>query len=267
MDQTREHRTPERDDGFDVYIVHAPADLERALELARRLTGDGFEVALEAWEILPGDVGVHKIEEIIQRAAAGVVLYSRVVTGDPWVAEKYAALIRRSVETGQAFVPVLLDDTELPLFAASRPPVDLRGADWTAAYRRLVEALRAEHVRQHGSVLPNYRDLRPEGSREVLLRIDSGEVTFVPSGSAPPVTHVPRGLMLSLDNQIWRLEQARRGITFAKNLNRGNDRADQLEMLLKAIGQELGNVFLDGSAGRALAGIIDLARRQNSTVR
>jgi hypothetical protein len=48
-----------------------------------------------------------------------------------WVRQEYSALMRRSIEAGRRFIPVIIGDVELPEFAATRLAVGFRelGAD------------------------------------------------------------------------------------------------------------------------------------------
>jgi hypothetical protein len=62
------------------------------------------------------------------------------------VQQEYAALMQRSIESQRRFIPVVIDDVELPAFAATRYYADFRhvtGAEYDWLIAKIAEALRS----------------------------------------------------------------------------------------------------------------------------
>lgn len=171
---------------FDVFISYGHQDTAWVHTLAENPHRAGLDVFLDAWEITPGDVVVHRLEHGLLGSRNGVLVVSPASVERPWVQQEYAVMVGRAVEGKQRLIPVLLGDVEVPPFAAARRWVDFRGVDGPEYERRvgqLVAALRGERPRrsdrdrqikaQPGS------GLRPEGARRATLRITSGETVLV----------------------------------------------------------------------------------------
>lgn len=125
-------------EGWDVFLSHAPADAAAVHELALELHGLGLRVFLDAWEIGPGDVVVHRLDQGLRESRTGVLVVSSASLRWPQVMQEYAVLLTRAVERGQRLIPVVLElgeGEELPPMLATRMPVDLRGV--TGEARRL----------------------------------------------------------------------------------------------------------------------------------
>ncbi|MEV4580928.1 TIR domain-containing protein [Nonomuraea jabiensis] len=113
---------------YDLFLSYVDADAAAARRLARRLlTAHGLSVFFAEWSVGPGVVELVAKGEAIGRAAHGALLFSRNSVGDAELMDTYAALLTQ-VYNGSAgrFVPVRLDDVELPRFAEIRRPIDLR---------------------------------------------------------------------------------------------------------------------------------------------
>lgn len=132
---------------WDVFISYAQVDREPVHTLATNLHELGFAVFLDAWEIGPGDVVVHRLDDGLAHSRAGLLVISAASVTRPWVKQEYAVLLTRSVERGQRLLPVVLADAALPPMLASRLWVDLRGksgAEYLAAIESIARALRGE---------------------------------------------------------------------------------------------------------------------------
>jgi len=146
---------------YDVFISYSRADGNTVRRLAENLHNVGLRVFLDDWEIGPGDVVTHHLDEAILNSRNGVLCVTPIALTRPWVQEEYAALLNRAVEKKLRLIPVLLADAELPAFLATRAWVDLRTADGPEYERRirdLVAALKGERPapppRQDGVILP-----------------------------------------------------------------------------------------------------------------
>ena len=99
---------------WDVFISYAHKDADWVQNLADNLYRADFEVFIDSWEIAPGDVLVHKIDEGVLKAKTGVLVVSPEALSRPWVLEEYAAMMRRAVEGKQRLIPVLLAEADMP---------------------------------------------------------------------------------------------------------------------------------------------------------
>jgi TIR domain len=126
-------QAPERDaiegdfmGGYDVFVSYSHSDLGWVTEFAERLEGKGLRVARDEVFLSPGDVLVHAIEHAISESTHGILVFSPASVASGWVQQEYAALMQRSVQDGRRFIPVVIDDVELPGFAATRYYADFR---------------------------------------------------------------------------------------------------------------------------------------------
>src|SRR5262249_15311876 len=107
----------------------------------------GLDIFLDEWEIGPGDVLVHRLDEGLLRSRNGVLVVSPAALARPWVQNEYAAMMTRAVEGQQRLIPVLLADAAMPPLLASRVWIDFRHADgpvYMERVQQLARALRGE---------------------------------------------------------------------------------------------------------------------------
>ncbi|MEV4231567.1 toll/interleukin-1 receptor domain-containing protein [Streptomyces bobili] len=105
---------------YDVFISYAEADGGSAETLASRL-----RVFLDRW-IGPGLVESLEKEAALHASANGLLVFSVATMNDAAIRDEYAALLQRVHSGGRRFIPVLVEDVDLPPFARIRRPVDLR---------------------------------------------------------------------------------------------------------------------------------------------
>jgi TIR domain len=179
----------------EVFVSYSHEDQAWVQTLVENLHRQGVDVFYDEWDIAPGDVFVHRLEEGILAAASGILIVSPDSMRSPWVREEYAAMLARAVAGRQRLIPVLLDDVELPPFLATRVWVDFRGADGPEYERRvhdLVAALRggpSRPDRDGGLTLPGARRRGASG------RAVRPERRPPPPGGgpAPRISEVERG--------------------------------------------------------------------------
>jgi tetratricopeptide (TPR) repeat protein len=252
---------------FDVFISYGHQDQTWVRILAENLYRAGLEVFYDEWEIGPGDVLVHRLDEGIRTSRNGILIVSPASLSRPWVAEEYAAMLTRTVAGQQRLIPVLLGEAELPPFLAARVWVDFRHADGPEYDRRvsqLVAALRGERpprpVRDEPRAPPPGSGFRPEGTRHATLRLGSEEVIF--TSDEGTVSHRPRRLDAAALQRMWELTQAQhhpdallRTVPTAAP-GRGDAVLHQRSL---AAGAALTEVFLRGPPGEALAKAVTAA--------
>jgi TIR domain len=125
----------------DVFVSYGHADAEWVRTLAGNLYQSGVEVAFDEWEIGPGDVLIHKLDEMLLTSRDGILVVSPASLRSRYVQREYAALMQRSIERGRRLIPVLLQDAELPPLLSTEIWVDFRnvdGPDYLARVQALV---------------------------------------------------------------------------------------------------------------------------------
>jgi len=112
---------------FDVFVSYSSRDKAIARQIAQRLKDEGLRVWFDEWEILPGDpIGI-KIERALGKARTLVVLLSSSALGSEWVTlERHTMLFRDPTNADRRFIPVRLDNEELPDVLKQFAYVDLR---------------------------------------------------------------------------------------------------------------------------------------------
>ena len=112
---------------YDAFISYSYADAAWVTGFAGQLADEGLHVARDEVFLRLGDDVVHGIEQAIRDSAHGILVFSRASVSSGWVRQEYSAMMRRSVEDGRRFIPVVIGDVELPEFAATRLAADFRG--------------------------------------------------------------------------------------------------------------------------------------------
>jgi hypothetical protein len=132
--------------GYDVFVSYAHADAVVVKEVVARLRRRGMRVAMDEVVLAPGTPLIHGVEQAIRDSAHGLLVFSADSMASGWVTNEYYVLMQRSIEAGQLFIPVLIDDVPLPEFARTRFYSDLRNVTDEVFDKRmdqLAEALRA----------------------------------------------------------------------------------------------------------------------------
>jgi TIR domain/CHAT domain len=265
---------------FDAFICYSHEDAAWVHALAENLHHAGLDIFLDKWEIGPGDVVVHQLEEGLLHSGNGILVVSPTAVTRPWVRQEYAVMVSRAVEGSQRLIPVLLGDVELPPFAATRAWVDFRGVDgpeYEDRVRELVAAVRGERPERpprDGQLVPSPgTGVRPEGARRVTLRIGAAETALAPE-DAVPVAGRSAGLDHRLEELLWQVERARRlGPQTASVAQRAADQAGvsadgaTVHGRLLALGKGMAEAFLPGAVRQALVREVEVATSANAALR
>ncbi|MEO3807595.1 toll/interleukin-1 receptor domain-containing protein [Sphaerisporangium sp. B11E5] len=143
------------DVNHDVFVSYSHDDASLVRDLVEHLGCRGVGVVLDEVVMRPGVPLVHAVEQAIRDAAHGLLVFSKASVASGWVTNEYYVLMQRAIETGQLFIPVLIDDVPLPEFARTRYYSDLRDRTGETLGRRadeIAEALRAaEHRSRMGA--------------------------------------------------------------------------------------------------------------------
>jgi len=127
---------------FDIFLSHNVNDKQRVRSLAERLRAAGLRVWFDEWAIKPGDDIYLAVEHGLEAARVLVLCLSEHALGSDWVRmERSTVLFRDPSNKGRRFIPMLLDDCELPDSLRRFKYVDFR-QQAEAAFLELVEACR-----------------------------------------------------------------------------------------------------------------------------
>lgn len=110
---------------YDVFVSFSPADDPAVARLVTALEVRGVRVATDKVATRPGIPLVHGLEEAVRGSAHGLLVFSGSSMANGWVKNEYWALMQRSIETGQLFIPVRTEEVALPELAATRYHCDL----------------------------------------------------------------------------------------------------------------------------------------------
>jgi tetratricopeptide (TPR) repeat protein len=249
---------------WDAFISYGYEDADWVGALAGNLQRDGFDVFLDAWELVGGDRVTGRLEDAIRDSTNGVLVVSPHALSRPWVREEYEALLRQAVnDPGRRLIPVLYRDAELPAFLANRLWVDFRGAastgpEYDARLEELERALRGLAVRD-----------RPARDGSRVWPVGAGGQTVRPAGAMRRSLVVERDRVSLRDDSTeladcqvrWRpvTEEAikqlrwlwRGGVAAAKGTGVGG-----LDAALALAGRRLSEDVLAGEVGAALASAV-----------
>ena len=259
---------------YDAFVSYGHGDADWVHALAENLECLDLHVFLDDWELVPGDLLAVKLQEGLAAADAVVFVVSAQSVRRGWVNEEFAAAIAKAAAGQRRLIPVIYDDVVLPEFVASRFYIDFRNLDSPAAYeakvRELAAAIRGRprgvRPRPGGGIVPPSGAYRAEGPRSVRLTITEDLVTF--STEARAVRHQPAGLnarAIALLNQAA-VSRTRPGAGPLRAAGTGTAAAGMHAALVQA-GTALGQCFLGGAAGQALADEIAAATEGGAAVR
>jgi WD40 repeat protein len=127
---------------YDVFLSHNSNDKPRVRRLADKLKAAGLRVWLDDWQIKPGDDIYLAVERGLEASRVQLLCLSPAALGSNWVTlERSTVLFRDPSNAGRRFVPLLLEDCELPDTLRRFKYVDLR-QESEAAFQEILEACR-----------------------------------------------------------------------------------------------------------------------------
>ncbi|MEO8326002.1 MAG: TIR domain-containing protein, partial [Nitrospirota bacterium] len=152
-----------------VFISHSSKDKPAVLLLAEALRQNGIDVWLDKWEIGPGDDIVTKINEGLEKATAGLIVFSPHSQASRWVEAEISYLTYARIQEGKLLIPIKVEDD------AWIPPL-LRPLAWRKVneVEAIIDAL---HHRTPGSPpLKKPSDGRLEQVVIVLERVEANGI-------------------------------------------------------------------------------------------
>lgn len=145
---------------YNVFVSYGQGDHEWVDALAGNLHRVGLEVFLDKWEILPGDLLPHRLQQGLEEAetVVGIVSPKSISTevlmdtadgSHRWLVEELSAAIANNVAGRQRFIPVVIGGNTPPPFVLSRIHVDFRNPEfYQQRFADLTRAIRGEPLGQ-----------------------------------------------------------------------------------------------------------------------
>jgi hypothetical protein len=113
-----------------IFVSHNAKDKDTARLLATMFTDRGISVWFDQWEIKPGESITGGIEKGLQECDVFLLMWSAAAKASKWVDTELRAAIRKRVDdTAVRLIPILIDDTPLPLLVADYRGLRLEKAD------------------------------------------------------------------------------------------------------------------------------------------
>lgn len=103
-----------------IFVSYNHGDAAYARDLARALQITGASVWFDEWSIKLGDSIPVSIEAGLQNFDTWVLVWSQHAAKSGWVRSEMDAVLARAAQGSLKLIPVLLDDTPLPLLIGSR---------------------------------------------------------------------------------------------------------------------------------------------------
>lgn len=107
-------------ENWNVFLSYRSVDRRWVLNLYDVLRDHGHQVFLDQCVLKGGDELIRRLEEALASSQAGVLAWSSASRDSDWVYREYQAMERQADRRDFQFVPVRLDDDELPGFAQNR---------------------------------------------------------------------------------------------------------------------------------------------------
>ena len=231
-----------------VFVSHSSKDKPAVIAFAEALRAHGFEPWVDKWEIGPTDSIVGSINQGLQDADAGIIVFSKNSRDSHWIDAEVSYLTWARLEEKKPLIPVILgEDAFIPplLRPLVRRRIDEIDAIVDALHTRKATAATPLGTRygQTSTVLITLRR-QPDSAIRIDVKIDG-----LLHGAAT-VPGLPRALVQAQNDF---LKGPRQGL---RREFRSVDRAAQ-ELALAALGDALGGLCLPGDSGAALANLID----------
>jgi tetratricopeptide (TPR) repeat protein len=113
---------------WNVFLSYRSVNRAWVLNLYDVLTELGHKVFLDQYVLKSGDKLIKVLQDALGSSQAGVLIWSNATKDSVWVNDEYETLQQRAnTDTDFIFVPVKIDNSKLPLFAANRVYIDFTG--------------------------------------------------------------------------------------------------------------------------------------------
>jgi len=110
---------------WNVFLSYRSVNRPWVLHLYDVLTELGYKVFLDQYVLKPGDELITVLEDALEKSQAAVLIWSNAAKDSDWVRKEYNTLERMSTDNKEfRFVPVIIEPSKLPPFAANKIFVD-----------------------------------------------------------------------------------------------------------------------------------------------
>jgi WD40 repeat protein len=163
---------------YDIFLSYSSQDKQKVKQLAENLHDDGVCVWFDEWEIEPGDDIFSKMQEGISLSRILVLIMSPNAFGSDWVSlESNTVIFRDPMNKERRFIPVLIENCEIPDTIRRYKYIDLRKKD-IDSYIQLLEICRAISKPETYETLPTLTTFErklighPASIRSVIISPD-----------------------------------------------------------------------------------------------
>jgi NAD-dependent SIR2 family protein deacetylase len=134
-----------------VYISYSHEDKGFAHKIAEELMNRGFQVWIDKINLKPGDNMLEEIERGLKDSDCILVVLSQAYSRSTWVQRELSAfLVKESTYDKSRIIPILLQETEIPVTLRDRVWADFRGS-FEEGLAQLLSGLRSDEKREPGS--------------------------------------------------------------------------------------------------------------------
>lgn len=106
---------------WNVFLSYRSINRTWVLNLYDILNELGHKVFIDQCELIAGDELIYRLEQALDNSQAGILIWTKSTEDSAWVRKEYNTLERKATKNNDfQFVPIKLDNSELPDFAANR---------------------------------------------------------------------------------------------------------------------------------------------------
>ncbi len=133
----------------DIFISYSSEDREFADKIAQDLKKNGYNTFYDK-EILPGEEWENRLNHELQKAKNLIVILSPNYTRSQWTQQELEAAALSESKGQIKIIPILIEDTEIPLFLKSKLYADFRH-DYSDALNTVIKALSIKGIHSDSS--------------------------------------------------------------------------------------------------------------------
>lgn len=109
-----------------VFLSHSSSDKSIVISLALDLQKRGISTWLDAFDILPGEPIVTKINEAIEECSFALLFLSKNSVKSNWVMKEWETMLWDEINSGKIkIIPVKLEECEIPKILQTKKYIDL----------------------------------------------------------------------------------------------------------------------------------------------